>query len=112
LRSLKPNADIIKISGHDGVTGASPLSSIKRGGPQELGLTKLHRVLMENKLRVALILRVDGGFKSGQDVLIGALMGGESMALVRRSRAEGCVHGAVAAQITALARRCHARRST
>ena len=95
----KANADIIQISGHDGGTGASPLSSIKHaGGPWELGLTEVHRVLMENKLRDRVVLRVDGGFKSGWDVLMGALMGGEefgfgSIAMI----AEGCI----------MARICH-----
>jgi len=95
----KANADIIQISGHDGGTGASPLSSIKHaGGPWELGLTEVHRVLMENKLRNRVILRVDGGIKSGWDVLMGALMGAEefgfgSIAMI----AEGCI----------MARICH-----
>jgi len=95
----KANADIIQISGHDGGTGASPLSSIKHaGGPWELGLTEVHRVLMENKLRDRVVLRVDGGFKSGWDVLMGALMGAEefgfgSIAMI----AEGCI----------MARICH-----
>lgn len=74
----KGNADIIQISGHDGGTGASPLSSIKHAGtPWELGLTEVHRVLMENKLRDRVLLRVDGGFKTGHDVVMAALMGGE-----------------------------------
>ncbi|MFB2880867.1 glutamate synthase-related protein [Floridanema aerugineum] len=95
----KANADIIQISGHDGGTGASPLSSIKHAGsPWELGLTEVHRVLMENKLRSRVILRVDGGFKTGWDVVMGALMGGEeygfgSIAMI----AEGCI----------MARICH-----
>lgn len=95
----KANADIIQISGHDGGTGASPLSSIKHAGsPWELGLSEVHRVLMENSLRDRVILRVDGGLKSGWDVVIGALMGGEefgfgSIAMI----AEGCV----------MARVCH-----
>ncbi|MEH2280759.1 MAG: glutamate synthase large subunit [Nostoc sp.] len=95
----KANADIIQISGHDGGTGASPLSSIKHAGsPWELGLSEVHRVLMENSLRDRVILRVDGGLKSGWDVVIGALMGGEefgfgSVAMI----AEGCI----------MARICH-----
>jgi glutamate synthase (ferredoxin) len=95
----KANADIIQISGHDGGTGASPLSSIKHAGsPWELGLSEVHRVLMQNSLRDRVILRVDGGFKSGWDVVIGALMGGEefgfgSIAMI----AEGCI----------MARICH-----
>jgi glutamate synthase (ferredoxin) len=95
----KANADIIQVSGHDGGTGASPLSSIKHAGsPWELGLTEVHRVLMENQLRDRVILRVDGGLKSGWDVLMGALMGAEeygfgSIAMI----AEGCI----------MARICH-----
>ncbi|MEY3869816.1 MAG: hypothetical protein RLZZ338_3707 [Cyanobacteriota bacterium] len=95
----KANADIIQISGHDGGTGASPLSSIKHAGaPWELGLTEVHRVLMENKLRDRVLLRVDGGFKTGWDVVMSALMGGEeygfgSVAMI----AEGCI----------MARVCH-----
>ncbi len=95
----KANADIIQISGHDGGTGASPLSSIKHAGsPWELGLSEVHRVLLENQLRDRVILRVDGGFKTGWDVVMGALMGGEefgfgSIAMI----AEGCI----------MARICH-----
>ena len=95
----KANADIIQISGHDGGTGASPLSSIKHaGGPWELGLTEVHRVLMENGLRDRVLLRVDGGFKTGWDVIMGALMGAEeygfgSIAMI----SEGCI----------MARVCH-----
>lgn len=74
----KANADVIQISGHDGGTGASPLSSIKHAGtPWELGLTEVHRVLLENQLRDRVLLRVDGGFKTGHDVVMAALMGGE-----------------------------------
>ena len=95
----KANADVIQISGHDGGTGASPLSSIKHAGsPWELGLTEVHRVLMENNLRDRVLLRVDGGFKSGWDVIVGALMGAEeygfgTVAMI----AEGCI----------MARVCH-----
>ncbi|WP_396134916.1 glutamate synthase large subunit, partial [Chamaesiphon sp. OTE_8_metabat_110] len=95
----KANADIIQISGHDGGTGASPLSSIKHAGtPWELGLTEVHRVLMENQLRDRVLLRVDGGLKSGWDIMIAALMGAEeygfgSIAMI----AEGCI----------MARVCH-----
>ncbi len=95
----KANADIIQISGHDGGTGASPLSSIKHAGsPWELGLTEVHRVLMENQLRDRVLLRVDGGIKTGWDIIMAALMGGEeygfgSIAMI----AEGCI----------MARICH-----
>jgi glutamate synthase (ferredoxin) len=95
----KANADIIQISGHDGGTGASPLSSIKHAGsPWELGLTEVHKTLMENQLRDRVLLRVDGGIKTGWDVMMAALMGGEefgfgSIAMI----AEGCI----------MARICH-----
>lgn len=74
----KANADIIQISGHDGGTGASPISSIKHaGGPWEMGLTETHQQLLANGLRERVVLRVDGGFKSGADVMMGALMGAD-----------------------------------
>ena len=95
----KANADVIQISGHDGGTGASPLSSIKHAGsPWELGLTEVHRALLENGLRERVLLRADGGLKTGWDVLIAALLGAEeygfgSIAMI----AEGCI----------MARVCH-----
>jgi glutamate synthase (ferredoxin) len=95
----KANADVIQISGHDGGTGASPLSSIKHAGsPWELGLTEVHRSLVENGLRDRVLLRADGGLKTGWDVVIAALLGAEeygfgSIAMI----AEGCV----------MARVCH-----
>jgi glutamate synthase (ferredoxin) len=95
----KANADVIQISGHDGGTGASPLSSIKHAGaPWELGLTEVHRTLIESELRERVLLRVDGGLKTGWDVVMGALMGGEeygfgTIAMI----AEGCI----------MARICH-----
>ncbi|GJN10801.1 hypothetical protein PR202_ga28927 [Eleusine coracana subsp. coracana] len=95
----KGNADIIQISGHDGGTGASPISSIKHaGGPWELGLTETNQTLIQNGLRERVVLRVDGGFRSGQDVLMAAAMGADeygfgSVAMI----ATGCV----------MARICH-----
>lgn len=95
----KANADVIQISGHDGGTGASPLSSIKHAGvPWELGVTEVHRMLMANQLRERVLLRADGGLKTGYDVLMAALMGAEeygfgSIAMI----AEGCI----------MARVCH-----
>ena len=95
----KANADVIQISGHDGGTGASPLSSIKHaGGPWEMGLTEVHRSLLENGLRNRVLLRADGGLKTGWDVVIAALLGAEeygfgSVAMI----AEGCI----------MARVCH-----
>ncbi|MBD2465324.1 glutamate synthase large subunit [Oscillatoria sp. FACHB-1407] len=95
----KANADIIQISGHDGGTGASPLSSIKHAGvPWELGLTEVHRVLIENRLRDRVLLRADGGLKTGWDVVMAALMGAEEYGFGSVSMiAEGCI----------MARICH-----
>ncbi|CAI9754795.1 unnamed protein product [Fraxinus pennsylvanica] len=77
-RVTKGNADIIQISGHDGGTGASPVSSIKHaGGPWDPGVTETHQTLIQNGLRERVILRVDGGFKSGFDVLIASIMGAD-----------------------------------
>jgi glutamate synthase (NADPH/NADH) large chain/glutamate synthase (ferredoxin) len=74
----KAYADYILISGQDGGTGASPLSSIKGAGcPWELGLSETQQVLVLNDLRGRVTLRVDGGFKTGRDVVIGALLGAE-----------------------------------
>ncbi|WP_457638269.1 glutamate synthase large subunit [Oceanithermus sp.] len=95
----KGYADRILISGHDGGTGASPLGSIKyAGSPWELGLAEAHRVLLENGLRDRVRLQVDGGLKTGRDVILAALLGAEeygfgTAALV----AVGCV----------MARQCH-----
>ncbi|MEZ4608612.1 MAG: glutamate synthase large subunit, partial [Deinococcales bacterium] len=75
---VKGYADNIQISGHDGGTGASPLSSIKHAGtPWELGLAETHQVLVDNDLRARVRLRVDGGIKTGRDVVIAALLGAE-----------------------------------
>ena len=74
----KGYADNIQISGFDGGTGASPLSSIKHAGmPWELGLADTQRSLVENDLRGRVSLRVDGGLKTGRDVVMGALFGAE-----------------------------------
>jgi len=95
----KAGADIIQISGHDGGTGASPVSSIKHAGsPWELGLIESHSTLLKNGLRERVLLRVDGGIKSGWDVVMAAAMGAEeygfgTIAMI----AEGCI----------MARICH-----
>ena len=95
----KANADIIQVSGHDGGTGASPVSSIKHaGGPMEMGLSETHRVLMQNELREQVVVRADGGLRSGRDVLMCAAMGADeygfgTIAMI----ATGCV----------MARICH-----
>nr|WDA99068.1 glutamate synthase [Gronococcus sybilensis] len=95
----KGNADIIQISGHDGGTGASPLSSIKHAGvPWELGLYEVHKTLLENQLRERVVLRTDGGLRTGLDVIMAALLGAEeygfgTVAMI----ASGCI----------MARICH-----
>ena len=69
----KCKADHITIAGYDGGTGASPLTSIKNAGtPWELGLAKHTKHLLINKLRNRIALQVDGGLKTGRDVVIGA----------------------------------------
>ncbi len=74
----KARADVILISGYDGGTGASPLSSVKHvGAPWELGLSEAQATLVLNKLRNRVRLQVDGQMKTGRDVVIGALLGAE-----------------------------------
>ncbi|MFZ5595021.1 MAG: glutamate synthase large subunit [Pseudomonadota bacterium] len=75
----KAYADLITISGYDGGTGASPLTSIKyAGSPWELGLTETHQVLRANNLRNKIRLQTDGGLKTGLDVIKAAILGAES----------------------------------
>jgi glutamate synthase (ferredoxin) len=74
----KAHADVVLISGHDGGTGASPLTSIKHGGvPWELGLAETQQILVMNKLRDRIIVQTDGQMKTGRDVIIAALLGAE-----------------------------------
>jgi glutamate synthase (ferredoxin) len=74
----KAHADVVLISGHDGGTGASPLTSIKHGGvPWELGLAETQQVLVMNKLRDRIVVQVDGQIKTARDVVIAALLGAE-----------------------------------
>ena len=76
----KASADNVLISGHDGGTAASPLSSTKHAGlPWELGISEAHQVLMMNKLRNNITLRTDGGLRTGRDVVIAAILGAEQM---------------------------------
>lgn len=75
----KAYADMITIAGHDGGTGASPLTSVKYAGtPWELGLSEAHQALIENGLRDKICLQVDGGLKTGLDVIKGAILGADS----------------------------------
>ena len=74
----KAHADVVLISGHDGGTGASPLTSIKHSGaPWELGLAEAQQVLVLNRLRDRIVVQVDGQMKTGRDVVIAALLGAE-----------------------------------
>ena len=96
---VKALADSIHISGNDGGTGASPLSSIQHAGmPWEIGLAEVQRTLRENGLRGRVRLRVDGGFKTGHDVVLAALLGADEYAFGTAALfAEGCI----------MARACH-----
>ena len=74
----KAKSDVVLISGHDGGTGASPLTSLKHAGaPWELGLAETQQTLVLNKLRDRIVVQVDGQMKTGRDVVIGALLGAE-----------------------------------
>lgn len=90
----KASADNILISGHDGGTGASPLSSTKHAGsPWELGLSEAQQTLIINNLRDRVILRTDGGIKNGRDVIIAAILGAEQYNFGTTAMiAMGCVY--------------------
>jgi glutamate synthase (ferredoxin) len=95
----KAGADVITIAGHDGGTGASPITSIKNTGlPWEVGLRDAHAALVKTGLRGRVRLRGDGGFKFARDVIIGALLGAEEFGFGTAALlALGCV----------MARQCH-----
>ena len=95
----KAKADVILISGHNGGTGASPQTSIKYAGiPWEMGLTEVNQVLTLNDLRQNVVIRTDGGIKTGRDVVIAALMGAEEFGIGTTSLvAMGCI----------MVRQCH-----
>jgi len=95
----KAKADVILISGHSGGTGASPQSSIKFAGtPWEMGLAEVNQVLTLNRLRHRVRLRVDGGLKSGRDIVMAAMLGAEEFGIATASLvAMGCI----------LVRQCH-----
>jgi glutamate synthase (ferredoxin) len=90
---VKALADVVQISGNNGGTGASPLSSIKNAGmPWELGLADTQQALMENHLRDRVRVRVDGGFKTGRDVVMAALLGADEYSFGTAAMlAEGCI---------------------
>ena len=95
----KAKADVILISGHVGGTGASPQTSIKyAGAPWEMGLSEANQVLTLNRLRDKVTLRVDGGIRTGRDVVIAAMLGAEEFGVGTASLvAMGCI----------LVRQCH-----
>ncbi|MFQ5880608.1 MAG: glutamate synthase-related protein, partial [Dehalococcoidia bacterium] len=95
----KGYADVILISGYDGGTGASPMSSIKNAGvPWELGLAETQQVLVLNDLRSRVVLRVDGGLRTGRDVVVAAMLGAEEYGFGTAALiAVGCL----------MARQCH-----
>ncbi|HVM07356.1 MAG TPA: glutamate synthase large subunit [Acidimicrobiales bacterium] len=90
---VKALADVVQISGFNGGTGASPLSSIKHAGmPWELGLAEAQQVLVENELRSRVRLRVDGGLLTGRDVMVAALLGADEFSFGTAAMiAEGCI---------------------
>ena len=90
---VKALADVVHIAGADGGTGASPLSSIKNAGiPWELGLVDTQRTLVANGLRGRVRLRVDGGIKTGRDVVVAALLGADEVSFgTALLLAEGCI---------------------
>ena len=95
----KAKSDHIVIAGHDGGTGASPISSIKHAGtPWELGLAETQQTLVLNQLRGRVVLQVDGQMKTGRDVVIGALLGAEEFGFATAPLVvEGCI----------MMRKCH-----
>ncbi len=95
----KARADHITISGYDGGTGASPLTAIKHAGsPWEIGLAETHQTLVLNKLRGRVAVQVDGGLRTGRDVVIGALLGADEFGFATAPLiAVGCI----------MMRKCH-----
>jgi glutamate synthase (NADPH/NADH) large chain len=95
----KAMADVILISGADGGTGASPLSSIRHAGlPWELGLAEAHQTLVKNNLRSRVVLQTDGQLRTGRDLAIATLLGAEEW---------GVATGALVAQGCIMMRKCH-----
>lgn len=95
----KAHADVILISGHDGGTGASPLTSIRHAGlPWELGLAESHQTLVKNQLRDRVTLQADGQLRTGKDLAVAALLGAEEWGVATAALVvEGCI----------LMRKCH-----
>jgi glutamate synthase (NADPH) large chain len=95
----KAKADVVLIAGHDGGTGASPVSSIKHAGlPWELGLAETHQTLVKNKLRSRVVVQADGQMKTGRDIAVAALLGAEEWGIATAALVvEGCI----------MMRKCH-----
>jgi glutamate synthase (NADPH) large chain len=95
----KARADHVTISGFEGGTGASPLTSIKHAGsPWEIGLAETHQTLVLNKLRSRIAVQVDGGLRTGRDVIVGALLGADEFGFATAPLiAAGCI----------MMRKCH-----
>lgn len=95
----KAKADVVLIAGHDGGTGASPLSSIRHAGlPWELGLAEAQQTLVKNKLRSRVVLQADGQMKTGRDIAIATLLGAEEWGIATAALiVEGCI----------MMRKCH-----
>jgi glutamate synthase (NADPH/NADH) large chain len=95
----KAKADVVLIAGHDGGTGASPVSSIKHAGlPWELGLAETHQTLVKNKLRSRVVVQADGQMKTGRDIAIATLLGAEEWGIATAALiVEGCI----------MMRKCH-----
>ncbi len=95
----KARADHITISGYDGGTGASPLTSIKHAGsPWEIGIAETQQTLVENELRSRVVVQVDGGLRTGRDMIIAALLGADEMGFATAPLiAAGCI----------MMRKCH-----
>jgi glutamate synthase (NADPH) large chain len=89
----KAHADVVLISGHDGGTGASPLTAIKHSGiPWELGLAETQQVLLLNRLRDRIVVQVDGQLKTGRDVVIAAMLGAEEFGFATAALVvSGCI---------------------
>ena len=96
---VKAKADHVTIAGFDGGTGASPLTSIKHaGGPWEIGLAETHQTLVLNNLRGRVAVQVDGGMRTGRDVIMGALLGADEFGFATAPLiASGCI----------MMRKCH-----
>ncbi|MFN8437500.1 MAG: glutamate synthase large subunit [Cytophagales bacterium] len=95
----KAKSDVVLIAGHDGGTGASPISSIRHAGlPWELGLAETHQTLVKNKLRSRVVVQTDGQLRTGRDLAIAAMLGAEEWGVATAALVvEGCI----------MMRKCH-----